>query len=98
MKTIHVNQLHTLENPFIIDVREEEEQAHGMIPNAISMPLMTLPFVLEKLPEDKTIYIVCRSANRSHQACLYLSDLGYDCANVLGGMLEYTGSLVYPKD
>ncbi|WP_368733890.1 rhodanese-like domain-containing protein [Enterobacter hormaechei] len=39
---------------------------------------------------DQTVYVYCRSGNRSGQACLMLYTFGFkDTYNVVGGMLAW---------
>lgn len=74
----------------IIDVREYEEVAEGMIPGARHIPLAHLPNRLEELERTGELIFVCRSGNRSGRACEYLEDLGYEgLKNMYGGMLAY---------
>ncbi len=74
----------------IIDVREDEEVAAGMIPGAQHIPLGTLPFRHGEIPEKDEIIVVCRSGNRSGRAYDYLQSLGYHgLKNMTGGMLEW---------
>lgn len=94
MKNLYVNEIKKIDKPYLIDVREKDEQAYGMIPGAISMPLMTIPEKLNSLPKDKTIYVVCESGGRSFNACEFLANRGFDCVNLLGGMSLYEGDLV----
>jgi rhodanese-related sulfurtransferase len=71
----------------IIDVREADEWAAGHAPNAVHIPLSDLPARLDELPDtDDTIPIVCRSGGRSGRAVAWLSQQGFDVANVEGGM------------
>jgi rhodanese-related sulfurtransferase len=74
----------------IIDVRENEEVAAGMIPGAIHIPLGELPERHEEIPQGNEIILVCRSGNRSGKALGYLESLGYKgLKNMAGGMLEW---------
>ncbi len=52
------------------------------------MPLATLPGNVEQFDGDPT-YIVCRSGNRSGQACEFLGAQGRNVVNVAGGMLAW---------
>lgn len=78
---------------FILDVREPDEIATGKIPGAYTIPLGDLSAREGELPKGETIYVICRSGNRSQKACDYLESRGYDCVNVAGGMLAYKGPL-----
>jgi rhodanese-related sulfurtransferase len=74
----------------LIDVRENEEVAQGMIPGAIHMPLGQVPHRLADIPKDEEVIFICRSGYRSDQACQYLSTIGYTgTTNLIGGMLAW---------
>lgn len=76
---------------FILDVREPDEIAAGKIPGAHTIPLGELSVREDELPKNETIYVICRSGNRSKKACNHLSGRGFQCVNVAGGMLAYEG-------
>ncbi|WP_373229865.1 rhodanese-like domain-containing protein [Cohnella sp.] len=74
----------------LIDVREDEEVAQGMIPGAIHLPLGQVPQRLDEIPREEEVIIICRSGYRSDQACQYLASLGYTgTTNLVGGMLAW---------
>ncbi|MGG1311353.1 MULTISPECIES: rhodanese-like domain-containing protein [Cohnella] len=74
----------------LIDVREDEEVAQGMIPGAIHIPLGQVPQRLDEIPRDEEVIFVCRSGYRSGQACGYLASLGFkQPVNLEGGMLAW---------
>lgn len=74
----------------MIDVREHEEVAHGMIDGAIHIPLGQIPQRLDEIPRDEEVVFICRSGYRSDQACQYLGALGLKGAtNLVGGMLAW---------
>lgn len=74
----------------IIDVREDEEVAAGMIPGAKHIPLGQLPARYGEIPQTGEIILVCRSGNRSGRACEYLHMLGLQgLKNMVGGMLAW---------
>lgn len=89
--SVPAKDLKNTEMKFILDVREPDEITTGKIPGAYTIPLGDLPAREGELPKDETIYVVCRSGNRSQKACEYLESRGYDCINVAGGMLAYKG-------
>jgi rhodanese-related sulfurtransferase len=75
----------------LIDVREDEEVAQGIIPGAIHLPLGQVPQRLNEIPKEEEVIFICRSGYRSDQACQYLASLGYKGAsNLIGGMLAWT--------
>ncbi|TFB13806.1 rhodanese-like domain-containing protein [Filobacillus milosensis] len=79
----------------IIDVREDEEVANGMIPGAKHIALNTIPERIDELPKDKEYVMVCRSGRRSYNASLYLAEQGYKVNNIKGGMLDWKGEVVF---
>lgn len=74
----------------IIDVREPSEFQEGHIPQSQLMPLGTLEQQWASLPSEQTIYVSCRSGNRSAMATAQLLSAGYKAVNLRGGMLEWT--------
>jgi rhodanese-related sulfurtransferase len=75
----------------LLDVRTPEEYAVGHIPGSILIPLDTLENEAEKKLTDKdaTIYIYCRSGNRSASASEILADLGYKNIYNIGGIATW---------
>lgn len=74
----------------VIDVREDEEAAAGIIPGAKHIPLGQLPERHGEIERSSEIVLVCRSGNRSGRACDYLSSLGFaGLKNMSGGMLAW---------
>lgn len=75
----------------LIDVREDEEVAEGMILGAVHIPMGEIPEHLDKLDINQEYIIICRSGGRSGRTCDYLNELGYKVTNMVGGMLKWTG-------
>ena len=76
----------------ILDVRKTDEFAEGHIKGAILIDQFQSDFVeqaKDKLPTDKTIAVYCRSGRRSANAAGKLSDIGYKCVNLKGGILAW---------
>ena len=77
----------------IIDVRTPQEIAAGSIPGAVAMPLASVPLRLAELKPDETLVFICRSGQRSGQACQFLQQQGFDeVYNLRGGMIAWAGS------
>ncbi|MDF2718466.1 MAG: sulfurtransferase [Paenibacillus sp.] len=74
----------------VIDVREDEEVAAGIIPGVKQIPLGQLPERHGEIERTDEIVLVCRSGNRSGRACDYLNSLGFaGLKNMSGGMLAW---------
>lgn len=73
----------------IIDVREDDEVAGGMIPGAKQIRLGDLENHLDDIDKDKEHIMVCRSGGRSGRACEFLDNQDYKVANMVGGMIAW---------
>lgn len=74
----------------LIDVREVQEVAEGMVPGARNIPLGTLPARLAEIDRSRPVIAICRSGNRSRQATEVLKAAGYRVDNMEGGMLAWS--------
>ncbi|MFN5022690.1 MAG: rhodanese-like domain-containing protein [Chitinophagaceae bacterium] len=96
MKTISVEALKAKmdagEKINLVDVREpHEHEAYNI--GGILLPLGKVQGLetddIDHL-KNETVYVYCRSGNRSGQACLMLEPYGFkDIINVSGGMLAW---------
>lgn len=76
----------------LIDVREEHEYNKEHIPGAQLLPLGQIEGKYMLLDPEDVIVLVCRSARRSGEAAVFLSEQGYtQVYNLVGGMLEWHG-------
>ena len=77
----------------VLDVRTEEEfyGPLGHIEGAMLIPIDDLADRLNELDsvKDKTIYVVCRSGNRSNRGKDILNTNNFTAVNVDGGMLAW---------
>lgn len=78
----------------LIDVREDEEVAFGMIAGAKHIRMGEIPEHLDDFDKDKEYIIICRSSRRSANVCYYMQEQGYQVCNLVGGMLEWKGEVV----
>jgi len=86
--------------PIIIDVRTAVEYEEGIIQGAINIDVMKEEeFIktMETMDKRKNYYVYCHSGGRSSHACKIMETLGFKhVTNLLGGMCEWTGEIVYP--
>lgn len=87
------DKLNNEENLSIIDVREDEEVAAGMIPGAAHIKLSDIPERYTDLDPEKEYILVCRSGRRSEKAAEFLQDQGLKVKNMTGGMLKWEGRI-----
>lgn len=81
------------EKPELVDVRENEEVAGGIIPGAKHIRMGEIPMNLEYFDKNKEYIFICRSGMRSENVCYFLKEQGYKVRNMIGGMLEWTGEI-----
>ena len=72
----------------IIDVRTQSEWDSGHLDKAVHLPLDAFESGIEGLAKDKdaTVYLYCRSGNRSGKALKIMQNLGYTNAYNAGGI------------
>ena len=77
----------------ILDVRRADEFADGHIPGAINIANEDIKDTEPAELKDKkqTIYVYCRSGNRSKQASAKLAAMGYTNIIEFGGIMDWTG-------
>jgi len=78
----------SLDNAFLLDVRNPPELAVESVPGALNIPLPQLRARLGELPRDREILILCRSAQRAYYATRILLQNGLKARNLSGGMLS----------
>lgn len=80
----------------LVDVRNDDEVARGIIPGALHMPLAMLPVKFESLNSDDTLVFYCHSGMRSGQAAAFVASKGRkQVFNLRGGVLAW-GKAGYP--
>ncbi len=86
-KLFYWNDINTLpDGSFLLDVRTKEEFEKGAIANAINIPLDELRNNLNKIPQNKTIYIYCAGGLRGYLSERILIQNGFtDVYNLSGG-------------
>ena len=79
-------------NVVLLDVRTAAEFTEGHIEGAILIDQGESDFIEKAkatLPIDKKIAVYCRSGRRSANAAGRLTDVGYKCVNLKGGILAW---------
>ena len=73
----------------LVDVREPMEFAEAHVPGAVLIPMGQLASRVAELDRDDTVYLICRSGQRSAAMCEVLTAHGFDAVNVAGGTLAW---------
>jgi rhodanese-related sulfurtransferase len=83
----------------LLDVREPHEHAAFNIGGQLVPLGLVQALMLDEIEhlKDETIYVYCRSGNRSGQACMMMEPYGFkNVVNVVGGMLAWQGGRSFP--
>ncbi len=74
----------------LVDVRNDDEVAHGVIPGAMHIQLSMLPLQYEKLMGANTVIFYCHSGIRSAHAADFAVNKGIkDVFNLVGGVVAW---------
>ena len=71
---------------YLLDVREDDEWAAGHAPDAVHLRLGELGARAGEIPQDREVYVICRSGARSAYAVQALTGGGWSAVNVSDGM------------
>lgn len=85
----------------LVDVRNDDEVARGMIQGAVHIPLAMLPVQYETLTKAENIVFYCHSGVRSAHAAAFAASKGCKHVyNLAGGALAWAraGYAFVPKD
>ena len=84
---------------YVLDVREPNEWAHCHIdhPAVHHLPMGQLEDVLATqpsvIPHNSTIAVLCKVGGRSAKVAAFLTMLGFNAANVTGGMQAWVAEI-----
>ncbi|MGI9625455.1 MAG: rhodanese-like domain-containing protein, partial [Longimicrobiales bacterium] len=73
----------------LLDVRGAAEFAEGHLPGAINIAHTRLGNHLDRVPEDRPVWVYCRSGRRAALAASLLERVGYDVTHIDGGMEDW---------
>jgi len=74
----------------LVDVRNDDEVARGIIPGALHIQLAMIPVKHDVLDKQKSLVFYCHSGIRSGQASAFLASKGYkNVYNLQGGILAW---------
>ena len=76
---------------FLVDLRDKSDFAQGHIRGAVNIPVEELPNRLWELPTDRLIVLYCYHGPHSMRAARWLDQMGYDAADVYGGIQSFRG-------
>ena len=78
---------------YLIDVRNDDEIARGVIPSAIYITLSSIPSVDLSPLENQTVVFYCHAGVRSAQAAAFVADqIDANIYNLRGGILAWANA------
>jgi rhodanese-related sulfurtransferase len=81
---------HEAGKALLVDIREPEEHATGVVPGARLLPMRQMSARLAELPRDRPVLLICNTQNRSHATFEALRERGWtNLRYVNGGMSEW---------
>lgn len=81
------------DRPLLVDVRNDDEVARGMIVGAVHIPLHLLPVRFDELDGDAPMVFYCHAGMRSAQACAFMANKGRDnLINLRGGIMAWANA------
>ena len=83
------SRLGTVDQPFVVDVREPVEFGAWSIPSAVNIPLNELSERLAEIPTEREVVTVCETGGRSAAAADLLESAGRNVADLVGGMAAW---------
>jgi len=93
---IEAAELHSmLENQevYVIDVRNDDEVARGVIPGATYITLSSIPSINFSQLENQTVVFYCHAGVRSAQAAAFVADqIDATIYNLRGGVLAWANA------
>ncbi len=73
----------------LLDVREGFEREICQIPGSLHIPLAQLSTNWTRLSQETPVVVYCKSGGRSRKACELLTQKGFHCQNLEGGILQW---------
>lgn len=81
---------HEAGKAILVDIREPEEHATGVVPGARLLPMRQLSSRLSEVPRDRPVLLICNTQNRSRATFDALRKRGWtNLRYVNGGMSEW---------
>ena len=96
MNSVSLDYVLNMNNPIIIDIRDNYTYNLGHIKNAINIPYYNLlSNYSHYLNKHDRYYLYCENGRQSLEISNRLNSFGYNTATINGGYEEYLNSLYY---
>jgi hydroxyacylglutathione hydrolase len=98
MQAVHEERAAGAERGILLDVRQPNEWAEGVVPGSETIFVADLPERLEALPEGEPVTVYCRSGHRASMAASILEAAGADVRLVARGGAQSWPEPLQPPD
>ena len=90
-----LENMKTIDNAVLLDVRTIQEYEEGHIPGSINVPVESIEQVREVIADlDAPVYVYCLRGSRSASAVKAMEKMGYTNTKSIGGIASYSGNKV----
>jgi rhodanese-related sulfurtransferase len=90
MNTISIDNVMNLDNPIIVDIRDNYSYNISHIKNAINIPYYNLLNNFSHyLSKDKVYYLYCSEGKQSYEISKRLNSFGYNTMSIAGGFISF---------
>lgn len=93
-----IRHWNSIDDGFLLDVREPVELSVESVEGATNIPLGQLRERLDELPTDREILVICRSGVRAYYAARILQQNDFIARTISGGMLSRVHSSLLLED
>ena len=90
MDTVSIDEVKRMDNPIIVDIRDNYSYSISHIKNAINIPYYNLlNNYSHYLDKNKRYYLYCSEGNQSLEISKRLNAFGYDIKSIRGGFITF---------
>lgn len=75
--------------PLVIDVREPYEWRLVRMTAARHIPMNEIPALLDSIPRDRPVVVMCAHGSRSYGVAAWLIEQGVDASSLAGGITQW---------
>ena len=90
MNTISIDEVMLMDNPIIVDIRDNYSYNLAHVKNAINIPYYNLLNNFSHyLDKNKVYYLYCLEGKQSLEISKRLNSFGYNTMSILGGFVTF---------
>ena len=90
MNTVSIDEIMRMDNPIIVDIRDNYSYSMSHVKNAINIPYYNLLNNFSHyLSKNKQYYLYCSEGIQSLEISKRLNSFGYDTKSIEGGFVTF---------